>query len=59
MATNEEKLIQILKNDLPLACPLEEFDDWDGHPRVYLQVDEKRTICPYCGTTYEVTDFDE
>ena len=59
MATNEEKLIQILKNDLPLACPLEEFDGWDGHPRVYLQVDEKRTIFPYCGTTYEVTDFDE
>ena len=37
MATNEEKLIQISKNDLPLACPLEEFDDWDGHPRVYCK----------------------
>ena len=59
MATNIEKLIQISNDDLPLACPLEEFDDWDGHPRVYLQVDSIRTICPYCGTTYEVTDFDE
>ena len=59
MATNEEKLIQITKDTLPLSCPLPEYDDWHGHPRVFLEVETKRTACPYCGTVYEVVDFDE
>ena len=45
--------------DRPLSCPLPEYDDWDGHPRVFLEVETKRTACPYCGTIYEVVDFDE
>ena len=59
MATNEEKLIQITKDKLHLSCHLPEYDDWVGHPRVFLEVETKRTASPYCGTVYEVVDFDE
>ena len=34
-------------------------DDWDGHPRVFLQVDAEKTTCPYCGTIYKLMDFDD
>ena len=35
------------------------YDDYDGHPRVYLEILGKETPCPYCGTIYILTDFDE
>ena len=59
MATNQEKFIKISKKDLPLSCPMPDYDDWDGHPRVFLQVDAEKTTCPYCGTIYELMDFDD
>ncbi len=59
MALNKEKNIKINSNQLPLHCPLEEYDDYDGHPRVYLEILGKETPCPYCGTIYILTDFDE
>jgi len=59
MAINQEKFVKIRKKDLPLSCPLPDDDDWDGHPRVFLQVDSKKTTCPYCGTIYELMDFDD
>ena len=57
MALNTEKYIKITSKDLPLHCPLEEYDDYDGHPRVYLEILGKETPCPYCGTIYILTDF--
>ena len=59
MALNTEKYIKITSKDLPLQCPLEEYDDYDGHPRVFLEIVGKETPCPYCGTIYELTDLDE
>ena len=59
MTTNKEKLIDITSEDLPLSCPMPEYDDWDAHPRVFLTVESKQTICPYCGTLYQMNDFDD
>ena len=59
MALNKEKHIKITSDELPLHCPLEEYDDYDGHPRVFLEIIGKETPCSYCGTTYELKDFDE
>ena len=50
MALNKEKHIKISSSELPLHCPLEEYDDYDGHPRVFLEIVGKETPCPYCGT---------
>ena len=59
MALNKEKHIKISSSELPLHCQLEEYDDYDGHPRVFLEIVGKETPCPYCGTIYELTDLDE
>ena len=59
MALNKENHIKISSSELPLHCPLEEYDDYDGHPRVFLEIVGKETPCPYCGTIYELTDLDE
>ena len=59
MALNKEKHIKISYSELPLHFPLEEYDDYDGHPRVFLEIVGKETPCPYCGTIYELTDLDE
>jgi len=53
----KDKNIEILmkKNDLPLACPVKQT--WDGHPKIYLNLFEKKiAICPYCGTKYKLID---
>lgn len=48
---NKKHEITITKKDLPLSCPIKQT--WDGHPKIYLDLTEKKKIiCPYCGTTY-------
>jgi uncharacterized Zn-finger protein len=59
MTLNKDKHIKITSSQLPVHCPMEEYDDYDGHPKVFLEVIGKETPCPYCGTVYELTDFDE
>ena len=48
MTSDQRKIIQIKKEDLPLSCPMLGNDDWDGHPKVFLEVESKDTRCPYC-----------
>ena len=39
--------------DLPLCCPMPDQRLWDGHPRVYLPIEETGFAkCPYCETRY-------
>ena len=43
----------ITRDDLPLSCPTKDMRLWDGHPRVYLPIEETgRVICPYCDAEY-------
>ena len=49
--------ITITQSDLPLCCPMPNQEIWDAHPRVYLTLDDDgQTICPYCGTIYQLSD---
>jgi len=39
--------------DLPLCCPTPGERLWDGHPRVYLDIEKTGEVtCPYCETNY-------
>lgn len=39
--------------DLPLSCPMPDMSLWNGHPRVYLPIEETGFAkCPYCGAEY-------
>jgi len=50
---NKKNEITITKKDLPLSCPIKQT--WDGHPKIYLEITEKKKIsCPYCGTVYRL-----
>lgn len=45
----------ITSRDLPLCCPRPDERLWDGHPRVYLDIEEKGHVeCPYCQTRYHL-----
>ena len=46
--------ITITKNNLPLYCPKDNLS-YECHPKVYLTFTKsKTTICPYCGTKYNL-----
>jgi uncharacterized Zn-finger protein len=47
------KEIHVSKKDLPLSCPTDEMALWNGHPKVYLPIEQTgKEICPYCGTQF-------
>lgn len=52
-----EKKRVMTKKELPLCCPLPNETLWNGHPRVYLDVEETgHVVCPYCGTQYRLME---
>lgn len=53
-ATNPtQRIVEISEADLPLHCPMPADSLWNGHPRVFLPIQEKgEALCPYCGTHY-------
>jgi uncharacterized Zn-finger protein len=54
----EKRHFEILEQDLPLRCPLPSMRLWDGHPAVYLPIEDTgHEICPYCGTEYTLKGF--
>lgn len=49
--TEQIQLIHL--QDLPLSCPSDHMQLWQGHPKVYLPIEQAGQIkCPYCGTRY-------
>ncbi len=57
--TNTKK-IDITSHDLPLSCPTQGQSLWNAHPKVYLPIEKTgEATCPYCGTTFHMTDFQE
>lgn len=47
------KEIYVSKKDLPLSCPTAEMALWNGHPKVYLPIEQTgKETCPYCGTQF-------
>ena len=40
-----------------IACPPNEDELWNMHPRVYMPVKaNKKSTCPYCGAVYVYKD---
>lgn len=53
-----ERRVDITLADLPLSCPPRNLPVWNGHPRVYLPLEEPgEMICPYCSTRYVLKEF--
>jgi len=53
IAASTQRSYTVAPSDLPLSCPTKEMRLWDGHPRVYLPIEETgRVICPYCDAEY-------
>ena len=49
----QNKIIEVSTQDLPLSCPTPEMQLWNGHPRVFLPIEETgKEKCPYCGTEF-------
>lgn len=47
----------VTADDLPVYCPGPHAPLWSMHPRVYIEVVKSgRSICPYCGTAYQLKD---
>ncbi|MCX7120944.1 MAG: zinc-finger domain-containing protein [Gammaproteobacteria bacterium] len=45
----------VTRRDLPLSCPMPDERLWDGHPRVYLDIEKMGHVtCPYCETEYQL-----
>ena len=41
--------------DLPFHCPPDDVKQWNMHPKVFIQFDDKgKGTCPYCGAKYEL-----
>ncbi|MCE5388099.1 MAG: zinc-finger domain-containing protein [Acidithiobacillus sp.] len=48
-----QNFVEIDPTELPLACPRPQGGSWNGHPRVFLKIEETgEARCPYCGTLY-------
>jgi uncharacterized Zn-finger protein len=53
---NTQRVVEVTADDLPLYCPTPDMTLWNGHPRVFIPVDQTpEARCPYCGTLYKFT----
>ena len=52
-----QKQYTVRRSDLPLSCPTSKMSHWDGHPKVFLDIERTGQVsCPYCGTVYLLVD---
>ncbi len=55
----QQKKIEVYLKDLPLCCPTPQMQLWNGHPRVFLPIEESgHETCPYCGTEFILVDHE-
>lgn len=48
-------VVELTAHDLPAYCPNAKMPLWSWHPKVFLDViNERESICPYCGTRYRL-----
>jgi len=54
---SEQKTIKVEKGSMPVSCPQKGAPAWDMHPRVYIDLsDKKGANCPYCGNHFELAE---
>jgi uncharacterized Zn-finger protein len=57
VTANEQPHYSVHQNELPICCPRPEMSSWNAHPRVYLDLESKKSAtCPYCGTVFHLVD---
>ncbi len=50
----DQKIIRVKPNER-VSCPTKFNENWNLHPRVFIDLKDKKTNnCPYCGTTFKV-----
>lgn len=55
MSNNNNPVIHITADDLPLYCTGPQHETWNGHPRICLPIQsDSHYECPYCGTVYQL-----
>lgn len=53
--SNAQSLVEVTRNELPMHCPTPGSAMWDGHPRVYIPLEESdEASCSYCGTRFRL-----
>ncbi len=55
---NDQTVVEVGAQDLPLHCPMPGSTLWNSHPRVFLPITDApdgSVECPYCGTRYVLT----
>lgn len=52
--SKEGRVVKVKKYQ-KVFCPTKEHENWDLHPRVSIDMkDKKSNTCPYCGTVFRV-----
>lgn len=52
-----QKRYEVHLADLPMSCPMPGKTLWDGHPRVYLEIQTNgEVLCPYCSALYVLVE---
>jgi uncharacterized Zn-finger protein len=52
---SSESVILVKSEALPMACPPNDAEVWNMHPKVYLKFDQNgESSCPYCGAKYQL-----
>ena len=55
--SQQNAVIEVRRDDLPVHCPMDNGTLWNSHPRVYIPVEEDgEAVCPYCGARYKLVD---
>ena len=51
------RVVEVNAEDLPLHCPPGKQVGFNGHPLVFLSIEQKgEIVCPYCGTLYRLKE---
>ena len=54
---NAEHHYEVVRDDLPLSCPMPGMYLWNSHPKVFLPIEETgEAMCPYCSATFTLAD---
>ena len=52
---NAQNKYDVMRADLPLACPMPGMQVWNSHPKVFLPIEKTGWAkCPYCSAEYSL-----
>jgi len=52
-----EAVVLVTRDQLPMHCPPPDSSLWDGHPRVFIPLEDGgEASCSYCGTKFRLVE---